>query len=76
MFNSSFQLTRTAEEADPVAQAAYQMLIGDLYQPEQLVFVDESACNRHVVRRTMGWALIGDRARRHVFFVRGTRCVS
>jgi hypothetical protein len=24
----------------------------------------------------MGWALIGDRARRHVFFVRGTRCVS
>jgi transposase len=28
------QLTPVAEEADPEAQAMYEMLIGDLYQPE------------------------------------------
>jgi hypothetical protein len=46
-------------EANEEYQEAYQVLIGENYHPEQLVFVDESACNRHVVRRAVGWALQG-----------------
>ena len=45
------------------------------YSPETLVFLDESACNRHTARRTHGWAPSGKRARRHDYFVRGKRYV-
>jgi transposase len=49
------------------------MDIGEHYPPRTLVFLDESATNRFTSQRTYAWAPIGDRARRHDFFVRGTR---
>jgi hypothetical protein len=52
------------------------MVIGELYTPRMLVFLDESAANRHTTKRQMGWARVGDRARRHDYFVRGIRYVS
>jgi hypothetical protein len=49
--------------------------VGWKYTPEQMVFVDESACNRKVTYRDRAWALRGRRAVRNAFFVRGQRCV-
>jgi hypothetical protein len=45
------------------------------YLPETHVYLDESACNRHTSNRSYAWAPLGDRARRHDYFVRGIRCV-
>ena len=42
----------------------------------QLVFVDESACNQNTTKRVMAWAPIGSRAHRRDFFIRGARYVS
>jgi len=67
------KIQRIAVERSEEARAEYQLIIGQLYSPETLVFLDESACNRHTARRTHGWAPIGDRARRHDYFVRGKR---
>lgn len=53
----------------------FRLHVGETYSAEQLVFVDESAFNRHTARRTMGWATTGTRARRRDFFVRGQRYV-
>ena len=45
------------------------------YTPEQMVFVDESACNRKMAYRDRAWAVQGRRAVRKAFFVRGRRYV-
>lgn len=67
------EVTRPAREQNEVARLIYQMKIGTTYRARQLVFVDESACDRRTARRKYGWARIGDRARRRDFFIRGKR---
>jgi transposase len=67
------KMTRPAVERDETDRAEYQLLIGTYYEPEQLVFVDESAFDRRTVGRAYGWAPIGTRGRRRDFFVRGKR---
>jgi hypothetical protein len=47
--------------------------VGWNYTPEQLVFVDESACNCKLAYRERAWAIQGRRAVRKAFFVRGRR---
>ena len=42
------QVTRPAIERDEEDRAQYQFIIGSHYEPEQLVFVDESAFDRRV----------------------------
>lgn len=49
------------------------MHVGEHYQANQLVFVDESATNRYTTMRKKGWAPVGQRARRRDFFVRGQK---
>ena len=71
--NSIEKITRPARERDEEQRAQFQADIGENYPPETLVFLDESACNRMTGRRSMGWAPIGKRARRHDYFVRGQR---
>jgi len=51
------------------------MIIGRHYQPHQLVFLDESHCNRHASRRPYAWSPVGTRARRRDFFVWGQKYV-
>ena len=68
-----YKLTRPALERNEDNRFAYMAMIREQYPPETLVFLDESACNRFTTRRTYGWAPTGMRARRHDFFVRGTR---
>ncbi|KAG8945188.1 hypothetical protein FRC04_001167 [Tulasnella sp. 424] len=66
------RVTREAAERSEDARDQYLLQVGQ-YDPEMLVFVDESAYNRHVSRRTYGWAPMGTRSRRRDFFIRGTR---
>ena len=66
------QLSIAALERSAERRAQYLFEISH-HPPETLVLLDESACNRHTARRTCDWAPSGDRARRHDYFVRGTR---
>lgn len=56
-------------------RAAFIYKIGTHYTADQLVTVDESACNRRTSYRGYGWAIKGSRAVRKAFFVRGRRSV-
>jgi hypothetical protein len=69
------QVTRPALERNEDKRAEYQIKVATAYLPEQLVFLDESACNRNATKRDYAWAPINGRARRHDYFVRGKRCV-
>jgi hypothetical protein len=60
-------------EQDEDDRAQYQLIIGSHYEPEQLVFVDESAFDRRITCCPFAWAPIGSRARRRDFFIRGKR---
>jgi len=51
----------------------YLLNVGRNLKAKQLVFVDESACNRITTRRRCGWAPVGNRAKRHDYFIRGKR---
>ena len=53
--------------------AEYQIKVADEYLPEQLVFVNESACNRNTTKHEYAWAPINGWARRHDYFVQGKR---
>ncbi|KAJ2932941.1 hypothetical protein H1R20_g4170, partial [Candolleomyces eurysporus] len=67
------QVSRAALERNEELREEYQILIAENYRPEQLVFVDESACNRNTTKRKFAWSPIGTRARRHDYFIRGQR---
>lgn len=62
----------TASERDEEARNEYRTRIRQ-YSPDQLVFVDESSCDRRTGRRGYGWAPTGTRSRRRDCFVRGAR---
>ena len=63
----------SALEQNEDARSQYILTVGLNFSAEQLVFVDESACNRITTRRRCAWAPLGNRARRHDYFVRGKR---
>ena len=66
------KLTIPAREQDEQLRGEYLARIQQ-YHPRQLVFVDESSCDRRTSRRAYGWAPLGTRSRRREFFVRGAR---
>jgi hypothetical protein len=65
------QITHPAIEQDEDDHAQYQLIIESHYEPEQIVFVDESALARHVSCCPFAWAPISSHARRRDFFVHG-----
>jgi uncharacterized protein (DUF58 family) len=69
-----FQLTRIALERSIEKRAAFSARIGT-YEPEQLVFVDESAVDRRTTYRGHAWAIKGRKASRKAFFCRGRRSI-
>jgi hypothetical protein len=64
-----------AAQRDEEARANYQIYMATTYRAEQLVFVDEAACNRNTAKRGWAWARMGEDARRHDIYIRGTKCV-
>ena len=67
------KISREAAERNEEARMAYCTHMGLNYRPEQVVFVDESACDRRTYMRDQAWALEGQRAIWKAFFVRGKR---
>jgi hypothetical protein len=70
----NIQVTRAGLERNEELRNQFQAVVAELYPPETHVYLDESACNRHTSNRDRAWAPIGDRARRHDFFVREGAC--
>jgi hypothetical protein len=68
----SSQLSRPAEERDLEERGAYLEVISQ-YSAEQLVFTDESYCDKRNTARLTGWAKTGKRAMVSVPFRRGRR---
>ena len=65
----------SALEQNKDARCQYILTVGLNFSAEQLMFVDESACNRITTCRRCAWAPVGNRARRLDRFVRGKRQV-
>ncbi len=70
------KITKHAAERNEALRADYRLKIGANYIPDQLVFVDESACDRRTYLRNRAWALEGRRACRKQYFARGKRYVT
>jgi hypothetical protein len=68
----SLKLMHIATERSAEKHADYVMRIGP-YSHNQLVFVDESACDRHTTYQDHAWAILGQHAIRKAFFVCGKR---
>ncbi|KAF7314744.1 DDE family endonuclease [Mycena kentingensis (nom. inval.)] len=67
------KLTRTAIERNALKRARFKLHTSLTYLPYQLVFVDESSCDRRTTYRGKAWAIKGSRAVRKAFFIRGQR---
>ena len=70
--NSMFQLSRTALERSIEKRSMFTARIGT-YEPNQLVFVDESAVDCCTTYRGRAWAIHGTKATRKAFFCQGKR---
>lgn len=64
-----------AAQRDEEGRTNYQIHMTTTYRADQLVFVDEAACNRATTKRGWAWAPIGEQARRHDVYIRGIKCV-
>ena len=69
------QVTHPAIKRNEDKHAEYQIKVAEEYLPEQLVFVNESACNHNTTKRKYAWAPINGRARQHDYFVQGKQYV-
>ena len=65
------KITISALKQNEDIHCQYILTVGSDFSAEQLVFVDESACNRITARRQFAWSPTGSRARRHDYFIRG-----
>ncbi|KAF7372167.1 hypothetical protein MVEN_00075800 [Mycena venus] len=67
------KMTKVAIERSAAKRAKYRYHIELYYLPHQLVFVDQSACDRRTSYRGRAWEFRGYRAARKAFFIRGKR---
>ncbi|KAF5373459.1 hypothetical protein D9615_009436 [Tricholomella constricta] len=67
------QLSKSAMERNEDKRLHYIYKMGSKYEPNQLVFVDESSFDRRTTYRGRAWALKGRRAYRKCFYIRGKR---
>lgn len=67
------QLTHLAMERSALKHCEYIQAVTTYFTPEQLVFVNESACDRRTTYCGWAWAIKGTQAVRKCFFVRGKR---
>ena len=74
-FLTTIQLSRHALERSVIKRTDYVVKIATEYQSYQLVFVNESSCDRQTTYRNRAWAIGGRKAVRKAFFIRGQRYV-
>ena len=68
------KISKRALERSETVRIRYRLRMACQYEAEQLVFVDESACDRRTFLRKKAWALEGRQACRKTIFARGRRC--
>ena len=68
------KVDRRAMEQNEDVRAVYRFHMAFEYRPEQLVFVDESSCDRRLSRE-YGRTLRGHRVTKKTVFVCGKRCM-
>jgi hypothetical protein len=66
------QITKVAAERSIVEREKYLDRVCH-YRAEQLVFVDESSVDRRTTYRGRAWSIVGTKAQRKAFFLRGRR---
>jgi hypothetical protein len=66
-------LSKHAIERDEEKRKNFYAYMMENFQPEQLVFVDESAVDKRITSRNRGWAESGRRAVLKTDFVRGQK---
>ncbi|KIK76296.1 hypothetical protein PAXRUDRAFT_170362, partial [Paxillus rubicundulus Ve08.2h10] len=69
------KISKSALEHNESRQLQYMFNIDSEYNYEQLVFIDESAFDRHTTYRQYGRVLKGLQAQQKCFYVRGKRYV-
>ena len=67
------KISKKALERSETARIRYRLRMACQYEAEQLVFVDESACDRRTFLRKKAWALEGRQACRKTVFAHGKR---
>jgi hypothetical protein len=55
--DSIIQVTQVAIECNEDKHNQYQIFIAEKFHPDQLVFVDESACNQITTKCPNAWSL-------------------
>lgn len=70
---TTLQLSQHVLECSAIKCTNYVVKIATNYQSYQLVFINESSCDRQTTYRNHAWAIGGWRAVRKTFFVRGQR---
>ena len=70
-----WQISKEALERNETKRLRYRLRMASQYSADQLVFVDESACDRRTFLRRKAWALKGHQAIRKQVFLRGKRYV-
>ena len=61
----------SALEQNEETRCQYLLTVGLDFSAEQLVFVDEFACNRVTAHQPYAWSPVGTHARRYDYFIRG-----
>jgi hypothetical protein len=67
------KLEKAAKERSEILRANYILTIGTHYNPNQLIFLDESSKDERTLSRQYGYSLKNTRAIQKVVFLRGTR---
>ena len=66
-------MEKAAKERSELLRADYIFTIGMEYQPEQLIFLDETAKDERSLSRTYGYSFKNQRVSQKVVFLRGIR---
>ncbi|CAB4483505.1 unnamed protein product [Rhizophagus irregularis] len=67
------KLEKHAKERSEILRSHYIMTVGSHFQPEQLIFLDESAKDERTPCRQYGYSPQNKRAIKKVVYIRGTR---
>lgn len=70
---NNLKLEKAAKERSDVLRGHYIMIIGTYFQPDQLIFIDESAKDERTTCCQYGYSLRNHAAVKKVVFIRGKR---
>ncbi|KAJ7330558.1 hypothetical protein DFH08DRAFT_709056, partial [Mycena albidolilacea] len=63
------RLSSVAAQRDEEGRTNFEIYMAITYRTDQLVFVDEAACNCATSKWGWDWALVGEQARKHDIYI-------